>query len=72
MEYQPTENYDVLLGLGLTPATCEALDRLLQDAFVDELSSALLEKFTQMDESASLACIEKIRSIVPQDIDVGN
>ena len=70
MSYEPTENFDALLSLGVTAVTAEALDCLMQDGYVEELSGPILGKFAAMDEAGALECIEKIKSTGAKNISV--
>ena len=59
--YQPSGNYDVLLGLGIPSGVSEALDKFLQEGFVEELSSSIIESFTKLNEENAMKCLQMMR-----------
>jgi len=54
----------------MSEATAEALDRFLQDGYIEELSSDLIDKFAVMNEDSSLQCIEKMKSMGKKNMPV--
>ena len=59
--YQPSGNYDVLLGLGIPSSVSEALDQFLQEGFVEELSASIIESFTKLNEGDAMKCVQMMR-----------
>ena len=68
--YERTENFDALLSCGMTENTAEALDRFLQEGYIEELSSDLIDKFALMNETSASQCLDKIKKLKKKNLPV--